>query len=60
MEYVLKYSRAGSLRRMRETIKDLDFIIATENPLEVKEQLTENRSCKRSDCRRGYKSFDYS
>ena len=39
MEYVLKYSRAGSLRRMRETIKDLDFIIATENPLEVKEQL---------------------
>ena len=34
-----KYSRAGSLRRMRETIKDLDFIIATENPLEVKEQL---------------------
>ena len=39
MEYVLKYSRAGSLRRMRETIKDLDFIIATENPLEVKERL---------------------
>ena len=39
MEYVLKYSRAGSLRRMRETIKDLDFIIATENPIEVKEQL---------------------
>ena len=39
MEYVLKYSRAGSIRRMRETIKDLDFIIATENPLEVKEQL---------------------
>ena len=39
MEYVLKFSRAGSLRRMRETIKDLDFIIATENPLEVKEQL---------------------
>jgi DNA polymerase (family X) len=39
MEYVLKYSRAGSLRRMRETIKDLDFIIATDNPIEVKEQL---------------------
>ncbi len=39
MDYVLKYSRAGSLRRMRETIKDLDFIIATEKPLEVKEQL---------------------
>src|SRR3954454_18702243 len=27
MEDVLQFSRAGSLRRMRETIKDLDFII---------------------------------
>lgn len=34
-----KYSRAGSLRRVRETIKDLDFIIATENPAAVKKQL---------------------
>jgi DNA polymerase (family X) len=34
-----KYSPAGSLRRMRETIKDLDFIIATENPASVREQL---------------------
>src|SRR4051812_9440849 len=39
MEDVLQFSRAGSLRRMRETIKDLDFIIATENPLRVKDQL---------------------
>jgi DNA polymerase (family X) len=39
MEYVLQFSRAGSLRRMRETIKDLDFIIATDHPLSVKEQL---------------------
>src|SRR4051812_42724979 len=39
MEHVLQFSRAGSLRRMRETIKDLDFIIATDHPLSVKEQL---------------------
>lgn len=34
-----RFSRAGSLRRMRETIKDLDFIIASENPAAVKEAL---------------------
>ncbi|WNB93210.1 DNA polymerase/3'-5' exonuclease PolX [Bacillus sp. NEB1478] len=39
MSYVEKYSRAGSLRRYRETIKDLDFIISTKNPAKVKEQL---------------------
>ncbi len=39
MSGVEKYSRAGSLRRLRETIKDLDFIIATRNPAEVREQL---------------------
>ncbi|MCR8851009.1 DNA polymerase/3'-5' exonuclease PolX [Rossellomorea sp. SC111] len=33
------YSRAGSLRRMRETIKDLDFIVSTEHPEKVKEGL---------------------
>ncbi|WP_338451422.1 DNA polymerase/3'-5' exonuclease PolX [Niallia oryzisoli] len=36
---VVQFSRAGSLRRTKETIKDLDFIISTENPLVVKEQL---------------------
>ncbi|MBM7660607.1 DNA polymerase (family 10) [Bacillus mesophilus] len=36
---VVSYSRAGSLRRMRETIKDLDFIISTEKPESIKEQL---------------------
>ncbi len=35
------YSRAGSLRRMRETIKDIDFIIATENPGIVRDALLE-------------------
>ncbi|WP_423799266.1 DNA polymerase/3'-5' exonuclease PolX [Neobacillus sp. SAB-20_R2A] len=34
-----RFSRAGSLRRMRETIKDLDFIIATDQPETVREQL---------------------
>jgi DNA polymerase (family X) len=41
MEGVSRFSRAGSLRRMRETIKDLDFIIATESPEIVKQQLLE-------------------
>lgn len=36
---VTKFSRAGSLRRLRETVKDLDFIIATEEPEKVKEKL---------------------
>ncbi|WP_042354847.1 DNA polymerase/3'-5' exonuclease PolX [Bacillus rubiinfantis] len=34
-----RFSRAGSVRRMRETIKDLDFIIATVDPEKVREQL---------------------
>jgi DNA polymerase (family X) len=36
---VVRFSRAGSLRRGRETVKDLDYIIATENPAAVREQL---------------------
>jgi DNA polymerase (family 10) len=39
MSEVVQFSRAGSLRRTRETIKDLDFIISTTNPAIVKEQL---------------------
>ncbi len=38
---IQRFSRAGSLRRMRETIKDLDFIIATNQPEIVKKQLLE-------------------
>lgn len=48
VEYLLQeipaidtFSRAGSLRRMRETIRDLDFIIATTKPLEVRDALLE-------------------
>ncbi|AXN37803.1 DNA polymerase/3'-5' exonuclease PolX [Peribacillus butanolivorans] len=39
MEYIIRSSRAGSIRRMRETIKDLDFIISTDHPEAVKDQL---------------------
>ncbi len=39
MDDIVQFSHAGSLRRMRETIKDLDFIIATTKPLSVKDQL---------------------
>jgi DNA polymerase (family 10) len=39
MQDIIRFSRAGSLRRMRETIKDLDFIIATNQPEEVRAQL---------------------
>ncbi len=38
-EGVIRYSRAGSLRRVKETVKDLDFIIATDEPRIVREQL---------------------
>ncbi|MEH7439837.1 DNA polymerase/3'-5' exonuclease PolX [Neobacillus drentensis] len=36
-----RFLRAGSLRRMRETIKDLDFIIATTQPESVRQSLLE-------------------
>jgi DNA polymerase (family X) len=39
MRGIHRFSRAGSLRRMRETVKDLDFIIATTEPDLVREQL---------------------
>lgn len=38
-DHIERFSRAGSLRRSRETIKDLDFIISTLAPASVKEQL---------------------
>ncbi|MEK5136857.1 DNA polymerase/3'-5' exonuclease PolX [Priestia sp. FSL W8-0001] len=39
MTDIIRYSQAGSIRRMKETVKDLDFIISTENPAAVREQL---------------------
>lgn len=46
MTHITDFSRAGSLRRMRETVKDLDFIIATEQPQQVKEQLLDLQNIK--------------
>ncbi|RLL47923.1 DNA polymerase/3'-5' exonuclease PolX [Oceanobacillus piezotolerans] len=39
IEEVKRFSLAGSLRRMRETVKDIDFIIATDKPALVRERL---------------------
>ncbi|OCA91331.1 hypothetical protein A8F94_05585 [Bacillus sp. FJAT-27225] len=39
MSDIEKFSRAGSIRRWAETVKDLDFIIATSSPESVREQL---------------------
>ncbi|TWT26320.1 DNA polymerase/3'-5' exonuclease PolX [Planomicrobium sp. CPCC 101110] len=39
IEAVAKFSVAGSYRRTKETSKDLDFIIATTDPVGVREQL---------------------
>ncbi|WP_027409538.1 DNA polymerase/3'-5' exonuclease PolX [Anoxybacteroides tepidamans] len=36
---IIRFSRAGSLRRVKETVKDLDFIISTSEPQRVREQL---------------------
>lgn len=36
---IIRFSRAGSLRRMRETIRDLDFIIAANDIKSVREEL---------------------
>lgn len=39
MKGIERYARAGSLRRLKETVKDLDYIIATERIDIVREQL---------------------
>jgi DNA polymerase (family 10) len=44
MAGVERFSRAGSLRRMSETVKDLDFIIATTEPETVRQKLLELES----------------
>ena len=38
---IQRFSIAGSLRRLKETIKDIDFIIATEEPEKVREAILE-------------------
>lgn len=39
IKHVDRFSVAGSFRRVKETSKDLDFIISTNHPVEVKEAL---------------------
>ncbi|RKD75716.1 DNA polymerase (family 10) [Sinobaca qinghaiensis] len=39
VEGMHRYARAGSLRRLEETVKDMDYIISTDNPARVKEQI---------------------
>ncbi|TYR82209.1 DNA polymerase/3'-5' exonuclease PolX [Priestia megaterium] len=39
MNGIHRFSQAGSIRRMRETVKDLDFIISTSDSRVVREQL---------------------
>ena len=36
---IIRFCRAGSLRRLRETVKDLDYIIATNEPQKVRDAL---------------------
>ncbi|WP_226036479.1 DNA polymerase/3'-5' exonuclease PolX [Aquibacillus saliphilus] len=46
IDAVEKFSRAGSIRRMSETIKDLDFIIGSEQPLLVRDELLQIKDIK--------------
>lgn len=39
IDWITRYSIAGSLRRMRETIRDIDFIISTDEPEKVRKEL---------------------
>ncbi|WP_257346484.1 DNA polymerase/3'-5' exonuclease PolX [Pseudalkalibacillus decolorationis] len=39
IDQIDQFSRAGSLRRLSETIKDIDFIISTKSPEQVAESL---------------------
>lgn len=46
IEEINTFSRAGSLRRMRETVKDIDFIISTNQPSAVRDALLGMESIK--------------
>ncbi|AGT33031.1 hypothetical protein M493_13950 [Geobacillus genomosp. 3] len=39
LDGVIRFSRAGSLRRLKETVKDLDYVIATDRPAAVRDGL---------------------
>lgn len=46
IEEISRYSLAGSLRRLKETVKDIDFIISTENREAVKTAILEMEQIK--------------
>ncbi|HLS06796.1 MAG TPA: DNA polymerase/3'-5' exonuclease PolX, partial [Bacillota bacterium] len=46
IDLIDKFSLAGSLRRFQETIKDIDFIIATKKPKQVAEKLLDIENIK--------------
>lgn len=46
IDAISQYSLAGSMRRMRETVKDLDFIIASDAPDQVKDALLQIENIK--------------
>ncbi len=46
IDEIERFSRAGSLRRLRETMKDLDFVIATRDPKAVTVALQKNLKIK--------------
>lgn len=46
IEEIDAFSRAGSLRRMRETVKDIDFIVSTNYPSAVRDALLGMNSIK--------------
>lgn len=39
VEGIYRFSRAGSIRRMRETIRDIDFIVSTDAPEKVRDAI---------------------
>lgn len=47
IEEIERFSQAGSLRRVKETVKDIDYIIATEQPEAVAQQLVDMDGVKR-------------
>ncbi|MFA9558674.1 DNA polymerase/3'-5' exonuclease PolX [Evansella sp. AB-rgal1] len=46
IEGIIRYELAGSFRRGRETVKDLDFILSTDDPTAVGEQIVAIKNIK--------------
>ena len=57
LNYIDQYSSAGSFRRFKEMSKDLDFIISTDNPKAVQQQLLNIPNKVKRSCSGEHKSF---